>query len=67
MKYNPSRAIRETVESLPSQGAWIEICVRNLSEANKLSLPSQGAWIEITFKNDKFLDLVVAPFTGSVD
>ena len=53
--------------SLPSQGAWIEICCYIKPPYYWQSLPSQGAWIEIipyikqTWKN------IVAPFTGSVD
>ena len=34
--------------SLPSQGAWIEMCVGLVEFIEYLlSLPSQGAWIEM--------------------
>ena len=34
--------------SLPSRGAWIEICILDVDlNPIALSLPSRGAWIEI--------------------
>ena len=49
MKFeNAEDAIRETKQSLPVRGAWIEIALaKKSSGAYQRSLPLRGAWIEI--------------------
>ena len=54
-------------QSLPSQGAWIEIHLLKTFCTTLLSLPSQGAWIEIVIPFSLYCCVCVAPFTGSVD
>ena len=57
-----------TITSLLSRGAWIEIIrseITNLS--HDLSLLSRGAWIEIHLRGVPFSSQRVAPLTRSVD
>ena len=53
--------------SLPSRGAWIEICSTWPHGTSNGSLPSRGAWIEISSFAGDALRLDVAPLAGSVD
>ena len=54
--------------SLPSRGAWIEICLISCEFCNLPSLPSRGAWIEITRCSAAPMAMpTVAPLAGSVD
>ena len=48
LKYSDKKSEVNEAMSLPSRGAWIEICrCRPLSLRRRWSLPSRGAWIEI--------------------
>ena len=53
--------------SLPTRGAWIEICTLSTAPLVQVSLPTRGAWIEIVTANTYINQDVVAPHTGSVD
>ena len=41
-------ALCRPCQSPPSRGAWIEICMKSVTENVMLSPPSRGAWIEIS-------------------
>ena len=48
LKSPPVAKVLPLAPSLPSRGAWIEICIRwKLLLSGRSSLPSRGAWIEI--------------------
>ncbi len=47
LKCYPQSAPLGGYSSLPTRGAWIEICLPIQSTAGFLSLPTRGAWIEI--------------------
>ena len=53
--------------SLPSRGAWIEMCRPVRLAPAVLSLPSRGAWIEILADRPCKECQLVAPLTGSVE
>ena len=57
----------ESVRSLPSRGAWIEIFRPIMNQDNYTSLPSRGAWIEIPLCFVLCGPFGVAPLAGSVD
>ena len=56
-----------TRESLPVQGAWIEMRRLSPLRLRKWSLPVQGAWIEIAAIRRSIALVKVAPRAGSVD
>ena len=56
------------VESPPSRGAWIEICLcKSATDKISLSPPSRGAWIEILILSTIKFSEKVAPLAGGVD
>ena len=48
LKFRSVCTLSDGLQSLPVQGAWIEIASAHYGGWRKSSLPVQGAWIEIS-------------------
>ena len=49
------------MSSLPTRGAWIEICAYHSLKMHAMSLPTRGAWIEMSQDEKSFVSLCRSP------
>ena len=61
----PPVGVAAVMTSLPSRGAWIEICAYLNAPTHSESLPSRGAWIEIPVSGKPYSSPVSLPSRGA--